>query len=109
MVQPLREGLRRHRGRAGQPLHARFGENQNPLERAATDAGFVKIMNLIIGLTPEKAADNMLKVLGDIAQKHKNGATYAWAKQRPPLNWNTQPGDLERLEALTKEILRQYL
>jgi NAD(P)-dependent dehydrogenase (short-subunit alcohol dehydrogenase family) len=70
---------------------------------------FVKIMNLIIGLTPQKAADNMLKVLDDIAQKHKNGATYAWAKERSALKLDTQPGDLERLEGLTKEILRQYL
>ena len=70
---------------------------------------FVKIMNLIIGLTPQKAADNMLKVLDDIAQKHKNGATYAWAKERSALKLDTQPGDLERLEGLTKEILMQYL
>lgn len=70
---------------------------------------FVKIMNRIIGLTPEKAADNVLKALNDISQKHKNGATYAWAKERSPLKLDTQPGDLERLEVLTKEILRAYL
>jgi NAD(P)-dependent dehydrogenase (short-subunit alcohol dehydrogenase family) len=69
---------------------------------------FVKIMNLIIGLTPEKAADNILKVLDDIAQKQKNGATYAWAKERSPLKLDTQPGDLERLETLTKRILMPY-
>ncbi len=70
---------------------------------------FVKIMNFIIGLTPEKAANNMLKVVDDISKKHKNGATYAWAKERSALKLDTQPGDLERLEALTKGILRRYL
>lgn len=70
---------------------------------------FVKIMNLVIGLTPEKAADNMLKVMDDITQKHKNGATYAWAKERSALKLDTQPGDLERLEVLTKGVVMPYL
>lgn len=70
---------------------------------------FVKIMNLIIGLTPEKAADNVLKVLDDIVSKRKNGTTYAWAKERSALKLDAQAGDLERLEALTKQILTPFL
>lgn len=69
---------------------------------------FVKIMNVIIGLTPEKAADNMLKVLDDIAQKQKNGATYAWAKERSPLKIEIQPGDSERLAAVTETLLKPF-
>lgn len=70
---------------------------------------FVKIMNLLVGITPEKAAENMLLALNDIAQKHKNGATYSWAKERTPLKLDTQPDDLERLEALTKGVLQAYM
>lgn len=66
---------------------------------------FVKIMNLIIGLTPEKAAGNMLKVMEDVDRSRKTGATYAWAKERSPLKLDTRPGDTERLEALTNQLI----
>lgn len=70
---------------------------------------FVKIMNLIIGLTPEQAADNMIRVLHEVSQRHRSGATYAWARERSPLKLDTRPGDWERLEALTNSILNPYL
>jgi len=43
---------------------------------------FVQIMNKIIGITPEKAAENIFIVLNEIIQENKQGHIYSWKKDK---------------------------
>jgi NAD(P)-dependent dehydrogenase (short-subunit alcohol dehydrogenase family) len=70
---------------------------------------FVQIMNVLIGLTPEKAAENLFRVVNDITENHKRGATYSWAKERESLRIKFENGDDERLVRLTGELLSSYV
>jgi NAD(P)-dependent dehydrogenase (short-subunit alcohol dehydrogenase family) len=67
---------------------------------------FVKIMNIIMGITPEQSADNVHVVINDIVANHKKGACYSWKKERELPKIKTSPGDGERLLKLTDELLQ---
>lgn len=69
----------------------------------------VKIMNLVIGISVERAADNVYSVMGDVSRTGKKGVTYAWRRQRDSLDLKLLPGDAQRLSDLTQELLRPYL
>jgi len=68
----------------------------------------VKVMNLIIGIPVEKAASNVVSVLGQIARSGNKNVTYAWKKQREPLDLKLQPEDADRLWKLTNDLLHPY-
>ena len=69
----------------------------------------VQIMNVVIGITPKKAAENLFTALNDIVEKQKRGATYAWAKEREPLNIKRENGDDEKLMKSTDQLLAPYV
>jgi NAD(P)-dependent dehydrogenase (short-subunit alcohol dehydrogenase family) len=69
----------------------------------------VQIMNVVIGITPKKAAENLFTALNDIIEKQKRGATYAWAKERESLNIKRENGDDEKLMKLTDQLLAPYV
>ncbi len=68
----------------------------------------VKVMNLIIGIPVEKATNNVVSVVGQIASSGNKNTAFAWAKQREPLDLKTQPDDADRLWTLTHDLLRPY-
>lgn len=69
---------------------------------------FVKIMNYIVGLTPEQSAGNVLVVINDIVSKQKKGTCYSWKKERGLPKIKTIEGDNVKLLNLTNEILQKY-
>ena len=68
----------------------------------------VRIMNLVIGIPVEKAADNIYAVFKQVASSGAKGVTYSWRKQRKPLDLKTQPSDAEQLWSVTEELLKAY-
>ena len=58
---------------------------------------FVKIMNRIVGITVEKAAENIFSVINEINHKHKNGACYSWKTERSFPKVELKDGDQGRL------------
>ncbi len=69
---------------------------------------FVQIMNVIMGITPEKAAENMYQVIEQITLANKRNTTFSYAKERKPLKIKTQKGDTEKLLAVTESLLSKY-
>ena len=69
---------------------------------------FVQIMNVIMGITPEKAVENMYQVIEQITCANKRNTTFSYAKERKPLKIKTQKGDTEKLLAVTESILGKY-
>lgn len=69
----------------------------------------VRIMNLLIGLKPEKSADNIFKVINIIDNDKLNNATFSYSKLRKPIKLEIEPEDGERLLKITDEILNKYM
>lgn len=69
---------------------------------------FVKLMNFIMGLTPEQSADNVFVVINDIVSKQKKGTCYSWKKERGLPKIKTMEGDNVKLLKLTYDILQKY-
>lgn len=69
---------------------------------------FVKLMNFIMGLTPEQSADNVYEVINDIVSKQKKGTCYSWKKERRLPKIKTIEGDNVKLLNLTNDILQKY-
>lgn len=65
----------------------------------------VQIMNVIMGLTPEKSAENIFKVINEIKTKGKRNATYSYSKERKPIKLEVHTGDSEKLITLTEKLL----
>ncbi|MBK8557773.1 MAG: hypothetical protein IPL65_19415 [Lewinellaceae bacterium] len=42
---------------------------------------FVKLMNILMGITTEQSAENIFIVLNDIVSKKKKGTCYSWKKK----------------------------
>lgn len=70
---------------------------------------FVQIMNVIMGLEPAKAAENMFKVLKEIDQKKLKNATFSYSKVRRPIKLEIHDGDTENLTLLTDKLLKGFL
>ncbi|MBL0259479.1 MAG: hypothetical protein IPQ10_00120 [Saprospiraceae bacterium] len=70
---------------------------------------FVQIMNVIIGLTPEKASENLFKVMNEINANKIRNALFSYAKQRKPLTLATQAGDTEKLLKLTEDLIQKFI
>lgn len=68
---------------------------------------FVQIMNIIMGLTPEKSANNIYKVINEIVDKNKRNATFSYSKERKPIKLEVQEGDEERLIKITDEMVKK--
>ena len=68
----------------------------------------IRIMNVVIGISVEKAADNVYGVFEQVGSSGAKAVTYAWRKQRKPLDMKAQPGDAQRLWSVTEELLKEY-
>lgn len=69
---------------------------------------FVQIMNVIMGLTPEKSAENIYKVIYEIVAKGKLNATYAYSKERKSIKLELKAGDENRLLELIDDLLAKW-
>lgn len=70
---------------------------------------FVKLMNLVVGISVEEAGRNVVLALRDAAEGRITGATYAWAKRTKPLKLERRPDDEALVVARTRELLAPYL
>ena len=70
---------------------------------------FVQIMNVIIGLTPEKASENLFKVMNEINANKIRNALFSYDKQRKTLTLATQEVDTEKLLKLTEDLIQKFI
>ena len=69
----------------------------------------VKIMNLVVGISVEKSADNVFIALNDVSQNKRKDALYQWKDVKPSPALDMTPDDLQLLWDLTKKLLTPYL
>jgi len=69
---------------------------------------FVKLMNIIVGITAEQAAENIFIVMNDIVSNKKKGTCYAWKKERALPKIKTIQENNEKLIKLTDELSQNY-
>jgi NAD(P)-dependent dehydrogenase (short-subunit alcohol dehydrogenase family) len=70
---------------------------------------FVKIMNMIVGISVEKAAENIFSVINEITNKHKNGTCYSWKTERSFPKVEMKDGDTKRLLEVTDKLLTPFV
>ena len=66
---------------------------------------FVKLMNVIVGVSVEKAAENIYSVMNDVTINHKKGKCYSWRKERAYPKVEMQAGDQKKLWEVTDKLL----
>ena len=69
----------------------------------------VKIMNIIIGISVEKSAENVFIALNDVIQNKRKDAVYQWKEVKPSFGLEMSPDDPQRLWDLTQKLLAPYL
>ena len=70
---------------------------------------FVKLMNMIVGISVEKSAENIFSVISEITKNHKKGTCYAWRKERSFPKVEMQDGDQKKLLEVTNKLIRQFI
>jgi len=70
---------------------------------------FVKLMNVLVGISVEKSAENVFSVVNDIVANKKNGTCYSWKKERSFPKVEMKPDDQSRLWDLTDSLVKPYL
>ena len=70
---------------------------------------FVKLMNMIVGISVEKSAENIYSVYHEIAENQKKCSCYSWRKERSFPKVEMQSDDLEILKKTTNTLLNKYL
>jgi len=70
---------------------------------------FVKLMNVLVGISVEKSAENVFSVMNGIVVNKKSGACYSWKKERSFPKVEMKPGDQNRLWDLTDSLVKPYL
>ncbi|NVN94004.1 MAG: hypothetical protein HXX18_01845 [Bacteroidetes bacterium] len=70
---------------------------------------FVKLMNIIGGISVEKSVENIFIVINEIAENKKNGSCYAWKKERLFPKVEMQSDDQKKLWTVTDNLLKSYL
>lgn len=68
----------------------------------------VQIMNVIMGITPQKSADNIFKIINIVTEQKLRNTTFSYSKRRKPLKVETKTGDIEKLINITKKSLRKF-
>ncbi len=66
----------------------------------------VKILNFIIGITPEKSAKNILSVINQVTESVVSGHLFEWRKDKGVQKIKMQAGDVERLNDINKRLLK---
>ncbi len=70
---------------------------------------FVQIMNMIIGLKPEKSAVNIMKVINEINKNNLSNVTFSYSKQRKPIKLELKTGDDRRLVNVTQTLIQNFI
>lgn len=70
---------------------------------------FVKIMNMIVGISVEKAAENIFSVINEIMSNPKTGVCYAWRKERSFPKVEIKKDDQQKLLDITDKLLSPFL
>jgi len=70
---------------------------------------FVKLMNMIVGISVEKSAENIYSVYNEIAVKLKKCSCYSWKKERSFPKVDMQSDDQKNLLKTTNTLLDIYL
>lgn len=70
---------------------------------------FVQIMNMIIGLKPEKSAVNIMKVINEINKNNLSNVTFSYSKQRKPIKLELKTGDDLRLVNVTQTLIQNFI
>lgn len=70
---------------------------------------FVKIMNMIVGISVEKAAENIFTVINEITNKHKTGTCYSWKTERSFPKVEIKKDDQQKLLDITDKLLSPFL
>ncbi len=70
---------------------------------------FVKLMNIIVGISVEKSAENIFNVLNEIVINKKIFTCYSWKKERSFPKVEMKSDDQKKLWELTDNLLKAYL
>jgi hypothetical protein len=70
---------------------------------------FVKLMNIIVGISVQKSAENIYSVMNDIVSNKKKNTCYAWRKERSYPKAELNSDDPKKLWELTDSLLKPYL
>ena len=70
---------------------------------------FVKLMNIIVGISVEKSAENIFSVLNEIVTNKKKCTCYSWKKERSFPKVEMKSDDQKKLWELTDNLLKAYL
>ena len=70
---------------------------------------FVKLLNMIVGISVEKSAENIYSVINEITNNHKRGTCYAWRKERSFPKVEMKEGDQKKLWQVTDKILGPFI
>lgn len=70
---------------------------------------FVQIMNMIIGLKPEKSAVKIMKVINEINKNNLSNVTFSYSKQRKPIKLELKTGDDLRLVNVTQTLIQNFI
>ena len=70
---------------------------------------FVKLMNILVGISVEKSAGNVFSVMNDIVTGRKSGTCYSWKKERKFPAVEMKSEDRKRLWDLTENLIKPYL
>ena len=68
----------------------------------------VKLMNLVIGISVEKSAENVFTVITDIAQNKRKDAYYQWKELKPSPVLGVTSSDKQILWDLTEKLIKPY-
>ncbi len=70
---------------------------------------FVKLMNVLVGISVEQSAQNVFSIMNDIEANKKSGACYSWKKERSFPKVEMKSDDQKRLWDLTDSLIKPYL
>jgi len=70
---------------------------------------FVKLMNILVGISVEKSAENIYSVYNDIVKNKKKCTCYSWKKEKSFPKVEMKPDDPKKLWELTDRLLKVYL
>lgn len=69
---------------------------------------FIKVMNVIVGISVEKSAENVFSVMKNIEMNKKSGSCYWWKKERSYPKVEMEREDQKNLWELTDSIVKRY-
>jgi NAD(P)-dependent dehydrogenase (short-subunit alcohol dehydrogenase family) len=69
----------------------------------------VKVLNLVMGISVYKSAENIFTVMNDITFNNRSGVLYSYIKIKQLPKLEMKPDDTERLWCITETLVKSYL